>query len=70
MGCREVYDCTFQHMISAWRDGWFYATNGATDPNFPFGFVQLGPNSAQGGSCFYHRVNTNILTFSSMLTFI
>jgi len=44
---REVYDCTFQHMISAWRDGWFYATNGATDPNFPFGFVQLGPNSAQ-----------------------
>eukprot|EP00040_Diaphanoeca_grandis_P014171 m.71704 g.71704 ORF g.71704 m.71704 type:complete len:647 (-) comp24383_c0_seq2:239-2179(-) len=35
------YQCTFPAMISAWRSAWFSNTQGMTDPEFPFGFVQL-----------------------------
>lgn len=28
-------------MIESWRDTWLNRTNGQTDPQFPFGFVQL-----------------------------
>lgn len=35
------YQCTFPAMISAWRAAWAAGTGGATDPQFPFGFVQL-----------------------------
>ncbi len=38
---RDEYNCTFPKMIQAWRDAWYTRTNSTTDPNFPFGFVQV-----------------------------
>ena len=35
----ELYPCTFYHLINEWRSKW--ASNSNTNPNFPFGFVQL-----------------------------
>jgi sialate O-acetylesterase len=43
--CREPfaskYACTFPAMVAAWRAAWHAGTDGVTDPEFPFGFVQL-----------------------------
>lgn len=36
---RDAYDCTFSQLISEWRRVW--SINTGTNPNFPFGFVQL-----------------------------
>ena len=36
---RDQYDCTFSQLISEWRRVW--SINTGTNPNFPFGFVQL-----------------------------
>ena len=47
---REIYDCTFKSMIDTWRARWYLTTNGDTDPNFPFGFVQLAPFTNQRDS--------------------
>jgi sialate O-acetylesterase len=30
-------------MMAEWRKLWYEGTNGATDPDFPIGFVQIGP---------------------------
>ncbi|BFZ09705.1 hypothetical protein BsWGS_12744 [Bradybaena similaris] len=38
------YNCTFPAMISDWRLNFHQASNGQTNPSFPFGFVQLAPN--------------------------
>ena len=35
-------------MMSEWRKEWHVGTGGATDPNFPIGFVQIGPYSSTG----------------------
>ena len=35
------YTCKFSKMISYWRQTWHERTNGTTDPEFPFGFVQV-----------------------------
>ena len=40
---RDKYGCTFQQLISDWRDAWRVHT--PTDPNFPFGFMQLASYS-------------------------
>ena len=40
-GIYDGYNCTFPAMISDWRRKWHTHTNGETDQNFPFGFVQL-----------------------------
>ncbi|CAH1799067.1 unnamed protein product [Owenia fusiformis] len=40
-GAPDTYNCTFPTMIEDWRMKFHEATNGATDPYFPFGFVQL-----------------------------
>lgn len=37
----EKYACLFPNMIKDWRAKWYEGTGGHTDPNFPFGFVQL-----------------------------
>ena len=42
-----TYACTFPAMISDWRAKFAEGTGGLTDPQFPFGFVQL---SAYGGN--------------------
>jgi len=39
--CVPRYQCTFPAMIAAWRAAWAIGTGGQTDPQFPFGFVQL-----------------------------
>ena len=42
---RSNYNCTFPAMISDWRSKFLTGTKQQTDPFFPFGFVQLGPNN-------------------------
>ena len=37
----DVYACSFSKMIQAWREIWHERTNGLTDIEFPFGFVQV-----------------------------
>jgi len=37
----DLYPCTFSKLIESWRNVWHERTNGSTDPNFPFGFVQV-----------------------------
>lgn len=39
----ELYTCRFKVLVEQWRRQWYEGTNGATDRNFPFGFVQIGP---------------------------
>ncbi len=36
-----TYACKFASMITRWRDIWNNRTNGITDMQFPFGFVQV-----------------------------
>ncbi len=36
-----TYACKFARMIVRWREVWNTRTNGITDINFPFGFVQV-----------------------------
>jgi len=36
-----TYDCKFAKMIEYWRQVWNERTNGITDIQFPFGFVQV-----------------------------
>jgi hypothetical protein len=35
------YTCLFSNMIQSWRQTWNERTNGITDIQFPFGFVQV-----------------------------
>ncbi len=37
----DFYRCMFSKMIQYWRNIWHQRTNSSTDPNFPFGFVEL-----------------------------
>jgi hypothetical protein len=37
----EKYACSFSRMIHYWRQTWNERTNGITDIQFPFGFVQV-----------------------------
>jgi sialate O-acetylesterase len=37
-----TYACKFAKMIEYWRQTWNTRTNGITDTQFPFGFVQVG----------------------------
>ena len=41
------YACSFSKMIQYWREIWNNRTNGITDVQFPFGFVQVSfiPNN-------------------------
>ncbi len=38
---RDKYNCTFPKMIEDWRNVRYTRTNSTTDPQFPFGFVQV-----------------------------
>ncbi|CAF1438660.1 unnamed protein product [Adineta ricciae] len=42
---RDKYTCTFSKMIQSWREIWHERTNGTTDIQFPFGFVQLSTST-------------------------
>ncbi len=37
----DKYNCSFPKMIQSWRETWNERTNGITDIQFPFGFVQV-----------------------------
>ena len=37
----DKYSCSFAKMIEYWRETWYQRTNGMTDIEFPFGFVQV-----------------------------
>ncbi|CAF1690686.1 unnamed protein product, partial [Adineta ricciae] len=41
----DKYVCTFTNLIQSWRQIWNQRTNGITNLQFPFGFVQLSTNS-------------------------
>jgi hypothetical protein len=36
-----IYACSFAKLIQYWRETWNERTNGITDIQFPFGFVQV-----------------------------
>ena len=38
---RDKYACSFSKLIYYWRQIWNERTNGTTDIQFPFGFVQV-----------------------------
>jgi hypothetical protein len=38
---RDKYACSFSKLIEHWRQTWNERTNGITDIQFPFGFVQV-----------------------------
>jgi hypothetical protein len=38
---RDKYACSFSKLIYYWRQIWNERTNGITDIQFPFGFVQV-----------------------------
>jgi hypothetical protein len=38
---KDIYACNFAKMIQYWRQMWNNRTNGITDIQFPFGFVQV-----------------------------
>jgi hypothetical protein len=40
----DRYVCSFTKMIQSWRQIWHNRTNGLTDIEFPFGFVQVRAN--------------------------
>jgi len=40
-GAFVKYNCLFSKMIQSWRQTWNERTNGTTDIQFPFGFVQV-----------------------------
>jgi len=42
------YNCSFPAIISDWRRKWSDYTDGATDPEFPFGWAQLNSDGAYG----------------------
>jgi len=37
----DKYTCSFSKLIHYWRQVWNERTNGTTDIEFPFGFVQV-----------------------------
>ena len=37
----DKYLCSFSKLIQYWRQIWNSRTNGTTNPQFPFGFVQV-----------------------------
>jgi sialate O-acetylesterase len=37
----DYYNCTFPTLVSDWRRKWLHNTNGSTNPELPFGFVQI-----------------------------
>lgn len=45
VGENEKYTCRFGKMMDQWRRQWHEGTSGSTDPKFPFGIVQIGPDS-------------------------
>ncbi len=42
-----LYACSFAKMIHYWRQIWNGRTNGTTDIQFPFGFVQVSFSQSQ-----------------------
>eukprot|EP00041_Stephanoeca_diplocostata_P002274 m.25095 g.25095 ORF g.25095 m.25095 type:complete len:621 (+) comp13137_c0_seq1:240-2102(+) len=49
-GAVDGYNCTFPAMIADWREKWLHGTDGQTESEFPFGFVQL--NSVGNGTTY------------------
>lgn len=52
---RDKYICTFSKMITYWRQVWNTRTNGITNLQFPFGFVQVGTKTSSSNfSIFFY----------------
>ncbi len=48
------YACSFSKMIQYWRQIWNNRTNGDTDIEFPFGFVQVSFTEKASRVSFFH----------------
>ena len=48
-GQNELYTCRYEQLMTEWREQWHLGTGGATDPNMPMGFVQIGPMTNDEG---------------------
>ena len=80
VGMWQQYNCSFPAMISDWRSKFNVNSNGVTDAQFPFGFVQVeithGRRNRGQGVCvqlpppqyFANRKNISlkITTYNSM----
>ena len=54
----EIYACTFYEMINDWRAKWAHS-----DPDFPFGSVQLGNNIGEKGVPIrWHQTNDKVFS--------
>ena len=55
-----TYACKFSKLIQYWRQTWNQRTNGTTDIQFPFGFVQVSFISIdQHSSLIYFQLSTS-----------
>jgi hypothetical protein len=52
----DKYTCSFSKMIQYWREIWSERTNGSTDIQFPFGFVQVSFTQNYMKNTFIHRL--------------
>jgi hypothetical protein len=49
-GQNELYSCRYEQLMKEWRREWHTGTGGATDPDMPMGFVQIGPMTNDEGN--------------------
>jgi hypothetical protein len=54
------YQCSFRAMIEDWRAKWAEGTDGATNPDLPFGWAQLNSCSNTGVASNYQSPVKNV----------
>jgi sialate O-acetylesterase len=54
---RNFYKCLFSTMIREWRSKWFINTDASTNPNFPFGFVQIANYGSEKDTNIYNVIS-------------
>ena len=51
-GQDSLYACRYEQMMTLWRQAWYEGTGHATNPDFPMGFVQIGPMTGKNPTQF------------------
>uniref|UniRef100_S4RCY6 Sialic acid acetylesterase n=1 Tax=Petromyzon marinus TaxID=7757 RepID=S4RCY6_PETMA len=52
----DLYNCSFPAMINDWRQEFYIATNGNTDPLLPFGYAQISTSDPDDNTDSYPRI--------------